>query len=213
MNSKWVLAFIAGLCQGKVESIPSSYDDARTQVESVVWSGPALDLHSSLEPDLRSGFEQALYANPSIPQAMADFLRTFVPTDLTRNLDLQEVSQMMTQLERANYELARGVEDIKRARKLKEIKLIVLGSIHLQRDNMMALCNRWTEGRRVCRYITGLTSYFLWVHFCGSLQYPPLINEICHDWPVHLFSEVYTYDKQKGSPDDVSAYFSNMMAI
>eukprot|EP01054_Gregarina_sp_Poly1_P000416 Gregarina_sp_Poly_1__415@NODE_10_length_23460_cov_121_463087_g8_i1_p11_GENE_NODE_10_length_23460_cov_121_463087_g8_i1NODE_10_length_23460_cov_121_463087_g8_i1_p11_ORF_typecomplete_len216_score17_04LacAB_rpiB/PF02502_18/0_14_NODE_10_length_23460_cov_121_463087_g8_i126383285 len=213
MKAYWVLASIVHLGWCKEDAFTKYaelFGTLNARAEAVVWNGPVLDIDAALDIEPRSAFEIAIYESPSIPKPMADFLRTFVPPDLTANMGLQELSQIVTLLERANYELVRGVEDIKRARRLNEVKTIILGSIYLQKEHMKDLCNRWSEGRRVCRYIAGLTSYFLWVHFCGSLQYPPLINEICHDWPVHLFTEVYLYEKQAMSPDDVSSYFSNM---
>lgn len=176
--------------------------------EARVFGGPSLSADPYFAVDLRTPFEVTLQDTPSLPTDLVDFIKAFVPSELSAQLGNQEVSQMIAQLERLNYELLRGVEEIRQARVLPQIKISVLGSVRLQREKMLDLCDVWTEGRRVCRYMSGLAAYYLWVHLCGSLQYPPLINWACSVWPQHLFEDIHTYEKQLGFTEDVSNYFA-----
>lgn len=152
-------------------------------------------------------FEETLIEVASLPPDLVDFLLSFIPPDLSEKLRKQEISQISAEFQRTNYELLRSVESIKHARHIDHVRMIILGSVRFNRERTLDLCEQWDDNRRLCRYMSALSTYYLWVHLCGSLQYSPLINAVCSNWPKHLFQDLHLYEVQPGGGYDISSYF------
>lgn len=191
------LAIFLALWSPTILCNPIRNDLRLSQYPSPVFNGPSIGLDEYLQFTPKTDFEAALAGNSAINSDFARFIHNFVGPELSAKLGPQEVSQIIAEFERLNYELQRGVEELRQAKQLPLIQVIILGTVRFQKEHMQNTCQQWTAAapsKHLCGYISALSAYYLWVHLCASLQYPPLIGSTCGVWPQHLFEEIHTFE-------------------